>query len=133
MVPVTDDGKVIIERQYRYPLDMVITEIPAGKLDSPQEDRLSAAKRELHEETGLSADKWTDMGYFYSAVAYSTEKISMYLAQGLHQGEQKLDPDEFLNVEMVPLTELVEQVMAGEIVDIKTQAAILKAARTLGV
>ena len=57
----------------------------------------------------------------------------MYLAQGLHQGEQKLDPDEFLNVEMVPLTELVEQVMAGEIVDIKTQAAILKAARILGV
>ena len=133
VVPVTYDGKVIIERQYRYPLDMVITEIPAGKLDSPQEDRLSAAKRELHEETGLSADKWTDMGCFYSAVAYSTEKISMYLAQGLHQGEQKLDPDEFLNVEMVPLTELVEQVMAGEIVDIKTQAAILKAARTLGV
>lgn len=133
IVPVTEDGQVVVERQYRYPLDMVITEIPAGKLDSPQEDRLSAAKRELHEETGLSADKWTDMGCFYSAVAYSTEKISMYLAQGLHQGEQKLDPDEFLNVEMVPLTELVEQVMAGEIVDIKTQAAILKAARILGV
>ena len=133
IVPLTDDDRVVVERQFRYPLDMVITEIPAGKLDSAEEDRLSAAKRELHEETGLTADRWTYMGDFFPAVAYSTERISMYLAQGLHQGEQKLDPDEFLNVEMVPLTELVEQVMAGEIVDIKTQAAILKAARILGV
>lgn len=129
IVPLTDDGRVVVERQFRYPLDMVITEIPAGKLDSAEEDRLSAAKRELHEETGLTADRWTYMGDFFPAVAYSTERISMYLAQGLHQGEQKLDKDEFLNVETRPLKELVDEVMAGEIVDIKTQAAILKAAR----
>ena len=133
IVPLTDDGRVVVERQFRYPLDMVITEIPAGKLDSAEEDRLSAAKRELHEETGLTADRWTYMGDFFPAVAYSTERISMYLAQGLHQGEQKLDKDECLNVETRPLKELVDEVMAGEIVDIKTQAAILKAARLVGV
>ena len=133
IVPLTDDGRVVVERQFRYPLDMVITEIPAGKLDSADENRLSAAKRELHEETGLTADRWTYMGDFFPAVAYSTERISMYLAQGLHQREQKLDKDEFLNVETRPLKELVDEVMAGEIVDIKTQAAILKAARLVGV
>lgn len=133
IIPVTEDGRVIVERQFRYPLDMVITEVPAGKLDFAEEDRLSAAKRELKEETGLTADKWTDMGYFYTAVAYSTEKISMFLAQGLHQGEQKLDPDEFLTLEKIPLKELVGKVMSGEIVDVKTQAAVLKAARLLGV
>lgn len=133
VVPVTEAGEVYVERQFRYPLDMVITEIPAGKLDYAEEDRLSAAKRELHEETGLTAEKWTYMGDFFPAVAYSTEKISMYLAQELHQGEQKLDNDEFLNVETVPLAELVRQVMDGEIVDIKTQAAILKTARLLGI
>ena len=133
VVPVTEDGEVIIERQYRYPLDMVITEIPAGKLDSPEEDRLSAAKRELEEETGYTAGRWIDMGDFFPAVAYSTEKISMYLALDLKQGERHLDADEFLNIEKQPLETLVNQVMNGEIVDIKTQAAILKAARILGV
>lgn len=133
IVPVTEDKQVYVERQYRYPLDMVITEIPAGKLDSADEDRLSAAKRELREETGLTADKWTNLGDFFPAVAYSTERITMYLAQGLHQGERHLDKDEFLNIETVPLEELVKAVMDGEIVDIKTQAAILKTARLLEV
>lgn len=132
VIPVTDEGDVIIERQYRYPLDMVITEIPAGKLDTPDEDRLSAAKRELEEETGYTAGRWIDLGVFYPAVAYSTEKISMYLALELKQGERHLDADEFLNIEKVPLETLVDQVMNGEIVDVKTQAAILKAARILG-
>lgn len=133
MIPVLDNGNVIVERQFRYPLDMVITEIPAGKLDSPQEDRLEAAKRELLEETGYTGEKWTYLGDFFPAVAYSSEKISMYLVQGLEKGQRHLDADEFLEIEEVPLKELVEQVMAGEIVDIKTQAAILKAARVLGV
>lgn len=133
IVPVTEDKRVYVERQFRYPLDMVITEIPAGKLDYAEEDRLSAAKRELREETGLTADVWTDLGDFFPAVAYSTERITMYLAQGLHEGERHLDKDEFLNIETVPLEELVKAVMDGEIVDIKTQAAILKTARILGV
>lgn len=132
VVPVTDQEEVIVERQYRYPFDTVITEIPAGKLDSREEDRLSAAKRELREETGLTADEWTDLGGFYSAPAYSDEYITMYMARSLHQGDQALDPDEFLDVEKVPLSELVDDVMAGRIPDAKTQTAILKVARILG-
>lgn len=131
VIPVTDDGKVIIERQFRYPINEVITEIPAGKLDSADEDRLEAAKRELREETGYSADEWIDMGIYFPAAAYSDERITMYLAKGLHKGEQELDEDEFLNVELVPLSDLVEQVMSGEITDGKTQVAVLKAAKHL--
>lgn len=127
VVPVTDDGKVIIERQFRYPLDQVITEIPAGKLDSFTEDRLAAAKRELEEETGYTADTWTALGDFHPTAAYCDEKITLYLATGLHQGERHLDEDEFLNVMAVPMEELVADIMAGRITDGKTQAAILKA------
>ncbi len=133
VVPVTDEGKVIIERQFRYPFNEVITEIPAGKLDSKEEDHLEAAKRELKEETGYTAKEWIDLGVYIPTCAYCDEKIYMYLAKGLAAGEQKLDEDEFLNVEEVPLTELVEQVMQGEITDGKTQAAILKSARVLGI
>ncbi len=133
VVPVTDDNKVVVERQFRYPADKVFTEIPAGKLDSAEEDRLDAAKRELMEETGYTADEWTWIGDLYSAVAYSNELISMYLARSLHKGERHLDADEFLNVALVPIDELVKQVMDGEITDAKTQAGILKAARILGV
>ena len=107
------------------------TEIPAGKLDSFDEDRLEAAKRELREETGITADSWLDLGIFYSAAAYSDEKITMYLARGLHRGEQHLDKGEFLNVVQVPLAELVRQVMNGEITDGKTQLAVLKAAKAI--
>ncbi len=131
VVPVTDDGRVAVERQYRYPIDQVITEIPAGKLDSPEEDRLEAAKRELREETGITADSWTDMGLYYPAAAYSDEKITMYLARGLHLGKQHLDEDEFLNVSFVPIRELVKDILSGKITDGKTQAAVLKAALLL--
>ena len=127
IVPVTEDGCVVVERQYRYPIDQVITEIPAGKLDSTEEDRLSAAQRELREETGFTADSWIDMGLYYPAAAYSDEKITMYLAQGLHKGEQHLDEGEFLNVQTVPIEELVEDILSGKITDGKTQAAVLKA------
>ena len=131
VVPVTADGNVIIERQYRYPIDQVITEIPAGKLDSKAEDRLEAAKRELEEETGITAEEWTDLGVYYPAAAYSDEKITLYMARGLHKGKQKLDEDEFLNVEEVALSKLVEEVMAGKITDGKTQVALLKVAKLL--
>ena len=127
VVPVADDGKVIVERQFRYPLDQVITEIPAGKLDSFTEDRLAAAKRELEEETGYTADTWTALGDFHPTAAYCDEKITLYLATGLHQGERHLDEDEFLNVMAVPMEELVADIMAGRITDGKTQTAILKA------
>lgn len=131
IVPMTEDGKVIVERQYRYPLDMVITEIPAGKLDSKEEDRLSAAKRELREETGITADEWSELGIYYPAAAYTDEKITLYLAKGLHFGAQDLDEDEFLNIEAVPLEQLVDDIMAGKIADGKTQVAVLKTARLM--
>jgi len=127
VVPLTDDGKVIIERQFRYPLGCVITEIPAGKLDSKTEDRLAAAKRELEEETGYTADEWIDLGDYYPAAAYTDERISLYLAKGLHQGQRNLDEDEFLNIMAVDLEELVQDVLSGAITDGKTQAALLKA------
>lgn len=133
VVPVTENNEVIVERQFRYPINQVITEIPAGKLDSKEEDRLEAAKRELREETGYVADEWTDIGIYYPAAAYSDEKITMYMAKGLHKGEQELDDDEFLNVKSVPVKELLDMVMTGEITDGKTQVAILKVANILGV
>ena len=132
VVPLTDDGKVIMEYQYRYPLAKVIREIPAGKLDSRTEDRLSAAKRELEEETGYVASEWIELGDYYPSAAYCDERITMYLAKGLKQGTRKLDEDEFLNVRAVPLEELVEDIMDGKITDGKTQTAILKVARILG-
>lgn len=132
VIPVNDQNEVVVERQYRYPLDRVILEIPAGKLDAPDEDRLSAIQRELREETGYSAREWTELGDFHPAPAYSDEYISMYLARNLHKGERELDADEFLDVYTVPLKDLVDDVMAGRISDAKTQVCILKAARLLG-
>lgn len=133
VVPVDEEGNVILERQFRYPVDAVITEIPAGKLDEKDRDPLEGAKRELREETGLTADKWTDLGLFVPAAAYCAETIRMYLAEGLHQGTRQLDDDEFLDVFRVPLAYAVQMVMDGRIPDAKSQAALLKAARILGV
>ena len=126
VVPLTDDGNVIVERQFRYPLGQVITEIPAGKLDSFDEDRLEAIKRELREETGYVADEWMELGDYHPAAAYTDERITLYLATGLHKGERDLDEDEFLDVIEVPLIDLVKDVAAGKITDGKTQVAILK-------
>ena len=131
VIPVTDNGKVIIERQFRYPLNRVVTEIPAGKLDSFTEDRLSAAKRELEEETGYTAGTWIPLGDYYPSPAYCDERITLYLARDLRQGQRHLDEDEFLNFESVPLSQLVDDVMEGRITDGKTQVAVLKASRFL--
>lgn len=127
IVPLTDDGNIIMERQFRYPLNRVITEIPAGKLDSLEEDRLDAAKRELWEETGITADNWVSLGDFCPAAAYSSERITMYLATGLHRGERHLDQDEFLNIKEIPMEDVIRQIMDGTIDDGKTIAAVLKA------
>ena len=133
VIPVLENGDVVMERQYRYPLDWVILEIPAGKLDAADEDRFSAIQRELREETGYTADEWTVLGDFHPAPAYSDEFITMYMARGLRKGDRHLDEDEFLDVYTVPLKDLVEDVMAGRISDAKTQVCILKAARLLGI
>ena len=131
VIPVLENGDVVMERQFRYPLDRVILEIPAGKLDAADEDRFSAIQRELREETGYTADEWTVLGDFHPAPAYSDEYITMYMARKLRRGNRHLDEDEFLDVCTVPLKDLVEDVMAGKISDAKTQVCVLKAARLL--
>ena len=133
IVAVTDDNKLVMERQFRYPVDKVITEIPAGKLDSKKEDPLLAAKRELKEETGYTADTWTDLGVFYPAPAYSDEAITLFMARDLHKGTQNLDSDEFLDVSLVPIEDMLKEIMAGNINDAKTQLGILRVARILGI
>ena len=127
VVPVDTEGNVIVERQFRYPFNAVLTEIPAGKLDSKLEPHLDAALRELKEETGYTAENMVYLGEYYPTCAYSDETIHMYLATGLTQGEQNLDDDEFVGVEKVPLKTLIDRIMAGEIKDGKTQTALLKA------
>ena len=129
VVPLLPDGRVIMERQFRYPVQKVLWEIPAGKLDSPDEDPLSAAKRELKEETGYEASSWVSIGCIHPAPAYSSERIHLFLAEGLTEGKQDLDEDEFLQVEAIPLHNLMRMIDEGEIPDLKTQTALLRAAR----
>ena len=126
VLPLTEQNEVLCVRQYRYAHDRIMTEIPAGKLDSKTEDHVSAALRELREETGARCESLTYLGLYRSTPAILDEKIDLYLAEGLTVGETDFDDDEFLNIIRVPLSTLVEQVMAGEITDGKTQVAILK-------
>ena len=126
VVPLLEDGSVLLERQFRYPVNRVMIEIPAGKLDSKTEDPQEAAKRELLEETGAVAGELLELGLFLPACAYSDEAIHMYAAKSLSFREQKLDEDEFLNVFTMPLEDAVNEVLAGNIPDAKTQTALLK-------
>ncbi len=131
MIPIFENGDVLVERQFRYPHAKVLLEIPAGKLDSKNEDPLEAAKRELFEETGYTAEKFTLLGELYTTPAFVDEVIWMYLVEGLTKAdeEQHLDEDEFLTVEKIPLDTLCDMVMNGKIPDAKTQVAVLKAKR----
>ncbi len=127
VLPLTHEGDVICVRQYRHAHRKVLTEIPAGKLDSPDEDHVLAALRELREETGATCKNLIYLGLYRSTPAILDEQIFLYLATDLTFGEQDLDEDEFLNNVRIPLSELVDLVMQGEIADGKTQVAILKA------
>ncbi len=126
VVPVTEAGEVIMVRQFRYPFGRVLLEVPAGKLDPPEEMR-DAALRELREETGAEASEVIDLGTYYPTCAYSDEVIGMFLARGLSFGDTHPDADEFINWEKIPLKTLIREVMAGNIPDGKTQTALLKA------
>ena len=127
IIPVLDDGRVIMERQFRYAHGRVVLEIPAGKLDSADEPPLDAAIRELREETGAVAENITYLGAIVPSPALISEVIHLYLATGISFGQRELDEDEFLDVEYIPLEELYDMVMRGEIQDGKTQIAVLKA------
>ena len=129
VIPLTDDGDVLLERQYRYAVGQVLTEIPAGKLDAPDEDFAEAALRELREETGAVPRELIDLGDYYGSPAIMGERIRMFLARGLTFRETELDEGEFLEVFRLPLADAVRAVMNGEIPDGKTQCAILRAAR----
>ena len=128
VLPLLDDGRVIMERQFRYPHGRVFFEIPAGKLNYKGEDHLAAGARELREETGAVAKKYTFLGEIATTPALIDEKIYVYLAEEISFGERELDDDEFLDVEFVPFKTLYNMVMSGEIKDAKTQIAILKTA-----
>jgi len=119
ILPLFDDGRVLIERQFRYPLDRVFIEFPAGKID-PGEDHLACAKRELQEETGYTATDWHFLCTIHNAIGYSDEHLDLYLARNLVAGPAKLDAGEFLDTHTATVPELLAQVKSGAITDVKT-------------
>ena len=131
VLPLTDEGEVILVKQYRYAPGRVFLEIPAGKLDSVDEVPREAALRELREETGAICQTLTPIGVLVPSPALLTERIHMFLAEGLTFGETDPDDDEFLEIVKMPLSELVEMVMNGEIEDAKTQTMALKVSNLL--
>lgn len=132
VIPVTDDNEIFLVKQFRYPFQEVTTEVPAGKLN-PGENHAECGRRELLEETGCTCKEYVYLGKMYPTPAYDTEITHIYLAKGLEFNKQKLDEDEFLDVIKVPLNDAVDMVMRGELKDGKTQIAVLKAARILGI
>jgi ADP-ribose pyrophosphatase len=119
ILPLFDDGTVLLERQFRYPLDRVFIELPAGKID-PDEDPLACAKRELQEETGYTATDWKFVCTIHNAIAYSDEHLDLFLARGLTAGERRLDDGEFLETITASVADMLDWVRVGKITDVKT-------------
>jgi ADP-ribose pyrophosphatase len=132
VVAQTASGKLILERQYRYPLDRVLIEFPAGKIDPGESDEVCAA-RELEEETGYQAAHWQKLGTLHPAVGYSNERIEVYFAHGLKQVGQKLDHGEYVELVEWSYSEAEQAVFDGQITDGKTIAALLMVRRALGI
>ena len=125
VVPVRDDGKIIMVRQYRNAIDRETLEIPAGGLDTPEEPTLDAAARELEEETGFKTDELEFLISIKTTVAFCNENIDIYVARNLKPSKQNLDEDEYINVEAYSVEELCEMIYAGKIEDSKTVSAIM--------
>jgi len=124
MVALFDDGRVLLERQFRYPHGRDFIELPAGKLE-PGEPHLETAKRELLEETGYVAADWRRLGVLHPSVGYTDEAIELFLAKGLTKQEARLDDGEFLEVLELPLVEAIAMVRDGRITDAKSIAGLL--------
>jgi ADP-ribose pyrophosphatase len=119
IVPLLDDGSVLLERQFRYPHKQVFIEFPAGKID-PGEDPLACAKRELQEETGYTARDWQFLCTIHNAIAYSDEHLDIYMARGLTPGQNQLDDGEFLETITASVEQILAWVREGKITDVKT-------------
>ena len=130
-IAVTDDGKVVMVRQFRYAMGRVVLEVPAGKIDPGEDDPQKTMVRELKEETGYVASKVRSLGRINPSVGYSEELIYLYLMEGLSLGDQQLDDDEALEVELIPYDDLYKMAQNGEIEDAKSIAAIFMAGRYL--
>jgi len=125
IVPIVGDGRLVVERQHRYPLGHVLMEFPAGKID-PGEATLACAQRELLEETGYRAREWANAGRMHNAPAYSTEFIEIWFARGLVAGAQRLDEGEAIEVQLIEESELFALAARGELTDAKSLVALLR-------
>lgn len=119
VIALLDDGKVVMERQWRYPLARAFIEFPAGKIDAG-EPPLATCVREMREETGYTAERYTYLATINNAISYSNEDIHLYLAEGMKAGERKLDAGEFLDVLSVEPRQILDWVRDGTITDVKT-------------
>lgn len=129
-IPITAEGGVVLERQFRYPLHQVFIELPAGKID-PGEPVLTTGQRELLEETGYSASEWIKLGIQHPCIGYSNEVIHIYLALGLQSGQHERDIDEAMDIIVWPFAQVMDAIENGTITDSKTISAMLLAERYL--
>ena len=130
IVPLLDNGNLLLERQFRYPLNRIFVELPAGKID-PGESVLVTGQRELLEETGYSAQEWIYLGLQHPCIGYADEVIHMFLAKGLEQGEACADEDEALQLFEASMDDCMQMVANGQISDAKTIIALMWAEKYL--
>lgn len=130
VVPMLPNGKLLMERQFRYSLHQVFIELPAGKID-PNEDTLRTGQRELQEETGYVSNDWVKLGLQHPCIGYSNEVIHIYLARNLIPGKPQCDEDEALELFEVSFSECTDMIQRGEITDSKTITAIFLAEKYL--